>query len=136
MLVSGMLFHATQAAAACSVLNSTTPRVREIVGQQGGWPISNAKCEFLKKNNLYLNVKAESTVLAGSSVGWAVVSLVSEDNVASDETHSSTYVNSSVASMDRANQLTITALKDAINGLDFEKAAGEITAYRKSMKKS
>ena len=120
-------------ASACTVRNVTSENTREIVTQHGGWPISDAKCDLLNKNNLMIMVTTRATVLAGTSVGWAVVMLTDKNHVISDEERSSTYVNSAAQpSMDLANGLAYSALTDAIEGLNFEKAINELKARQKA----
>ena len=125
----------TNSALACSVPNNTSPQTREMVSQQGGWPISDAKCDFLNKNGLSIFVTTRATVLSGVTVGWADVMLIDNNNVVSDQEQGSTTVNSAAQpSMDLAQQLAYSSLKTAINALDFEKAASEIRKYQKSAK--
>lgn len=114
--------------------NSASEKTRELVKQQGGWPISDAKCNFLNKNNLHLDVTLGRTVLSGISVGWAVVSLADRNKTTSDQHSTGTYVDRTEASMNIADELAFTALQDAIKELDFEKAAKEIAAYKKAAK--
>lgn len=118
-------------AQACIVMNSSSPDVRETVDQLGGWPITDAKCEFLKKRNLYLAVSATKTVLNGTSVGWASIRLLNKDNVSSDASMRSTHVHSE-ASMNVAEKMMYEALRDSIARLDFEVAANEVAKYEKA----
>jgi hypothetical protein len=121
-------------AQACSVPNSTTDDVRALVNEKGGWPISDAQCAILNKQNLLVNVSGTATVLSNASVGWALVTLVDPNNIVSDAQRSSTYVNSSSASMDVAKGLLYSSIKDAIKGLDFSVAAKQIADQKAKLK--
>jgi hypothetical protein len=119
---------------ACTVPASLTPDTNELIKWNNGWPISDAKCEFLVKNNLLLDVTTTQTVLSGASVGWASVRLVDKNNVASNQVKSQTYVDSAKPGMDVAASLVISSQRDAIEWLDFEQAAGEIAGHAKAAK--
>lgn len=119
-----------QASQACTFKTSDTEDVREIVRQRGGYPISDAQCNFLNQRDLALSVLGDATVLNGVSVSWVSVRLTKlGTGVVSSVFRYTTSVNTSVASQDKANDMFYEALGDTIRNLDFAKAAGEVDAY-------
>lgn len=127
---------AASSAHACSVPNSTTEDVRDVVVRHGGWPISDAHCDFLNKQHLDLSIDAHFTVLDGASVSWVVVHLLDPDtNIVSDRLRERTSVNRSVASMDRAESDFYEALTAALREFEYDVAANEVKAYRAKVRK-
>ena len=121
----------SSAHAECTFNNQTSDDIRATVVAAGGWPINDAKCAVLNAKKLSLSVSGQATVLDGVSVGWVTVMLTDTAlNIRSDQTQKSTYVNTKRASMDLAKEIQYDAIRDAINGLDFDKAAREVDAYR------
>lgn len=119
------------AQAGCTLNDQTSDDIRATVVAAGGWPINDAKCALLNAKKLSLSVSGQATVLDGISVGWVTVMLTDTAlNIRSDQTQKSTYVNTKRASMDLAKEIQYDAIRDAINGLDFDKAAREVDAYR------
>lgn len=133
--IAALLMAAAGSAMACSVPNASGPTLQQVVKQHGGWPISDEKCEFLNRRHLYMFVAGDSTVLSGASVGWVSVRLGDVNNVISDKSYSSTHVNSSQASQDVADDLLYNAIRDAIDGLDFDGAATQVNAYQRKAAK-
>ncbi|XLZ69997.1 hypothetical protein ABT364_26255 [Massilia sp. SR12] len=118
-------------ASACKLNTFDTPLVREVVQQHGGWPISDEKCAVLNKYNLALFVSGQATVLSNTSIAWTEVKLTLPGlNIVSDKSQTSTYVNTSNASIATARDILYEAIRDAIVGLDFEGAAMEIRQYQ------
>lgn len=119
------------AQAGCTFNTSTVESIREVVTAAGGWPISDAQCAVLNAKKLSLLVSGDATVLDGVSVAWAAVSLIdSSSRVKADAGRTSTYVNTKKASIDVANEMLVSAVKDSLAQLDFNKAAAEIEAYK------
>lgn len=119
-----------QASQACDFKTTDTEYVREIVRQHGGYPLSDAQCNFLNQRDLALKVLGDATVLKGVSVSWVGVQLTKPGTgVVSNAFRSTTAINASVASQDMANDMFYDALTEAIRNLDFAKAAGEVDAY-------
>lgn len=114
------------ASAACNFKTSDTEYTRNIIRQNGGYPISDAQCALLNKHKLRLQVTTDASVLAGASVAWASVRLLNENNRVSDASGSSTYVNTQVTSSNKADELLYLAIRDAITSLDFDKAIGQV----------
>lgn len=115
---------------ACSFKTSDTENIREIVRQRGGYPISDDVCNFLNQRGLGLNVTADSTVLAGVSVAWVIISLTKlGTGVVSDTYRSSTKVNTKTASQNFADDMLYESIKESVQAFDFVKAANEVTAY-------
>lgn len=119
------------AQAVCNFTNQTDNSIRAVVAAGGGWPVSDQKCAILNARNLILVVDSHATVLDGASVAWVDVMLMDKNlNIRSDLYQVSTYVNTKQAGMDVAKNMQYDAIKDAVNGLDFDKAAREIDGYR------
>lgn len=125
---------AAGAQAACALPHASTPMVRAAVEKAGAWPISDEKCNFLRANNLYVQVSGMATVLSGVSVGWAEVAIVDQNNIRSDKSHASTKVDKTSASIDVANKLMVAAIRESIQGLDFQLAAREVAEYKRKVK--
>ena len=87
-------------------------------------------CAFLNKNRLSLEVLGESQVLAGVSIGWAVVGIVDRDsNKRLNSRQYNTLANkepSSPISM----RLLATAVNNGIRQIDLNLAAKELAASR------
>jgi hypothetical protein len=121
---------------ACSFKTSDTPEIREIVRKNGGYPISDAHCNFINQRNLALSVDGHATVLAGVSVAWVNVTLAKlSTGIKADRTRHVTQVNTHVASQDTADGLLYDALRNAIEDLEYEIAANEISRYMAKNKK-
>lgn len=119
------------AQAGCNFTHQADDDIRAIVAAGGGWPVSDQKCAILNAKNLVLVVDNHATVLDGVSVAWVDVMLMDKNlNIRSNLYQVSTYVNAKRASMDVAKDMQYNAVKDAVNGLDFDKAAREIDGYR------
>jgi hypothetical protein len=122
------------AANACTFRTVASDRLKEVVTQHGGWPVSDELCAFLNSRKLSLMSDEKTTVLAGVSVGVVIVRLSDANNVVSDTVSNSIYINTGVASMDKADELTYLAVTDAIKGFNVEKAAAEVAKYAKAAK--
>lgn len=133
--IAALLMAAAGSALACSVPNASSTSMQQVIKQHGGWPISDEKCDFLNRHHLYMFVSGDSTVLSGASVGWVSVRLGDVNNVTSDKSYSSTHVNSSQASQDVADDLLYNAVRDAIDGLDFDAAAAQVSSYQRKAAK-
>lgn len=119
------------AQAGCTFTHQADADIRAIVAAGGGWPVSDEKCAILNAKNLVLVIDNHATVLDGVSVAWVDVMLMDKNlNIRSNLYQVSTYVNAKKASMDVAKDMQYNAVKDAVNGLDFDKAAREIDGYR------
>lgn len=129
ILVAGFLV-LSSSSYACSFSTNDAPNVREVVRQRNGYPVSDEVCDFLNRRGLALNVSGKATVLAGVSVAWAEISLTKNGTgVVSDTMRNSTQVNASVASQDKADDMLYIAIKEAVQGFQFQKAANEVQAY-------
>lgn len=131
LILSAILLATVTSSYACTISERTTPDVRAIVVSNGGWPISDKNCALLNSNNMKLNVSAEATVLSNTSIGWSLVKISDKkNNIFSETNQYSTQANSSIASMDKANELMYLSIKNAIDTFDFQKAIQEVKAYR------
>lgn len=113
-------------AQACSFQTSDSEYTRNVIRKNGGYPIADDKCALINKNNLRLQVTTDAAVIAGVSVAWAVVRLMSQSGRVSSELGSSTYINSQIADTNKADELLVLAIKDAINSLNFSKAIQQV----------
>jgi hypothetical protein len=116
--------------AGCEVPYAASGDVLAAISARGGWPISDEKCAFLNAEKLKLHVTANSTMLLDASIGWASVQLVDENNVVSDAEGAGTSINSSFASVDKADDLMRNAIEIAIDRLDFRLAAKQLKTYQ------
>ncbi|WP_167310264.1 hypothetical protein [Achromobacter arsenitoxydans] len=124
------------AAAACNFQMSATPLIRQVVKANGGTPMSDAQCAKLTKNNLRLHMNGEATVLAGVSVGWAIVTVSDKKtNLVSTEVSLNTVVNAKSASIDTAEKLLYSALENAIRDLDIDKANNALKVLAQDSRK-
>ncbi|WP_027793612.1 hypothetical protein [Paraburkholderia acidipaludis] len=106
-------------------------RLRSIVAENGGFPVSDEQCSILQKNHLAISVDGAATVLGGVNIGWAAVHLQdSRSNIISDKTGSATNINKDEGSQDTANVQFYKSLVSAINALDWNAASQEVTRYR------
>ncbi len=118
-------------AQACVVDNAMPDRLRSIVTENGGFPVSDEQCAILKRNHLAVAVEGDATVLGGVNIGWAVVRLQDfKSNIVSDKSASSTNINKEEGSQDTANVQFYKALSSAINELDWNAAAQDVARYR------
>lgn len=130
-LVCACAFVLCSSSLACSFTSSESPKTRQIVEANGGYPISDTQCKFMNDNRVLLRVQGEAAVVTGGSVGWASVTLEDESNgITSKLSGRGTYVNVRDAAEPVANRLFISALKGAVSTLDFEAAVQEIDAQR------
>jgi hypothetical protein len=127
LLLAGCVLLSLQSVAnACNFKTSDSEYTRNVIRQNGGYPISDKSCALLNKHGLRLQVTTDASVLAGASVGWASVRVLNQDNKVSNESGSSTYVNTQVASTNKADELLYLAIRDAIDSLDFNKAISQV----------
>jgi len=118
----------------CSVPESTTDDLRQIVIQNGGYPISDAQCAMLNGHHLRLYVEGAATVLDGVNVAWAHVSVVNPDRVIASKSGVATRINTKqTPSQTVANQLFYEALESAINSLDWKGATAQFAASGKAL---
>lgn len=84
---------------------------------------------MLNEHGIYLNVSAQAIGLSGQNVGSAVI-VAWEDGVVSNEKGLSTSAYSGGAgSQDVANDMMVTAIRDAVKRLDFAKAIQELETW-------
>jgi hypothetical protein len=116
---------------ACTVDNAMPDRLRSIVAENGGFPISDEQCAILRKNHLAISVDGAATVLGGVNIGWAVVRLQDlKSNIVSDKSGASTTINKDEGSQDTANVQFYKSLTSAVSELDWNAASQEVTRYR------
>lgn len=122
-------------ASACRFETADSNTVRDVVRPKGGYPITETQCLLLNKNGLALAVDGYASVLRGVSVAWARVTLVDlKTQVTSTLWRGSTQVNAADASQDTADGLLYDAVRNSINGLEFEAAIADVNASRAKAK--
>jgi hypothetical protein len=133
IFVSGILNHGT-AQAECDVLPLTsTPEVNAIVQEKmstGWFPLTEARCKFLKERKLRLHVSSHSLIHAGVTTAWVSLRLARKDGLLSEASTLSTQLETGGASSVLAGQLVIKALEATILNLPYEKAARELAGQR------
>ncbi|EHK64763.1 hypothetical protein KYC_18170 [Achromobacter arsenitoxydans SY8] len=81
-------------------------------------------------------MNGEATVLAGVSVGWAIVTVSDKKtNLVSTEVSLNTVVNAKSASIDTAEKLLYSALENAIRDLDIDKANNALKVLAQDSRK-
>lgn len=99
--------------------------------KNGGYPVSDEKCELLNKAGMTLQIDASASVVVGVNVGTASVR-IAKDGVVSSDFGRSISVNTGLGSQDVADERMLIALKDAVESLDFDKGIKQVkerTAY-------
>jgi len=121
-------------AQACGISRSTSSDLIVKLLKDNGWNGSkfDTVCAKLNRANAALVIDGDATVLAGASVGWAVLMLKDKDsNIAtSDYSSKTTSVNTNRASMDVAENLLYSALNNALDNYDVDKAIDALDAAR------
>lgn len=132
LVVCGVVSFLASGAYACQVPNSIDDSLRHIIMQDGGFPVTDEQCAFLRRNHLLLDVDGSADVLAGVNVGWAAVRLSdAKTKIISDAEGVGTNVNAGgVGSQDTADAQFVAALKTAIERLDWDKAAAQVAHYK------
>jgi hypothetical protein len=97
---------------------------------KGGWPISDARCEYLHKHNLQLHVTGDAKVLSGVSLGWVSLRLSRNDILVSGEYMTTTQVDSAEVNSTRAEHLLYMAIENSINKMDFEGATKNLAGLQ------
>jgi len=117
---------------ACTAFSSVeVPQVRDVAIANGGYEISDIQCQLLQRKGLVLQVIGYSKVLSGTAVSWAEVRLKDPAiGTVSDLAGLSTFANSANGTQAFADQLLLTAIKEAIGRLNFDVAAAQIDNYR------
>lgn len=120
---------------ACEFSTNDSEKIRKIVKDNGGYPVSDKVCEILNKNGMSLQVSGNAAVLDGANVSYAQVRLW-KNGVVSDESAYSMKVNASGrGSQDTANDQMIDALRAAIQELNYIKAINEVNVYTAKLTK-
>lgn len=136
LLTTGFLTF-SNAAQACTnnVEYAANAEVLDVVKQQGAWPISLEKCNFLRKNNLKLHVKGLAGVADKVSLAWVVVSVASSENIVSTQAVHNTSFDARIVSTSHAQGLLYQGLRTALQDLDVKRAAEEIATSRAMIRK-
>ena len=121
-------------AQACSISRSTSSDQIVRILKENGWNSNNfdTVCAKLNRANAAILIDGDATVLAGASVGWAVLMLKDKDSnvTTSDFSSKTTSMNTSRASMDVAESLLYSALNNALDHYDVDKAIEALDAAR------
>jgi len=134
LLVAAVVGLSAAPAFSCSLMDSTTEALRNIINQQGGYPVTDEQCAMLNAHHLRIHVDGDALVLDGVNVAWADVSVVNADHVIATKSGVSTRINrKAVASQTVADKLFVEALAQAVNSLDWNAATGQFAASGKSL---
>ncbi|BCZ85466.1 hypothetical protein PTKU64_91410 (plasmid) [Paraburkholderia terrae] len=134
LLVAAVAGLTAAPAFSCSLMDSTTDTLRNIINQQGGYPISDEQCAMLNAHRLRIHVDGDAVVLDGVNVAWADVTVVNADHVIATKSGVSTRINrSATPSQTVANQLFFEALEHAVRSLDWNAATGQFSSSGKSL---
>jgi hypothetical protein len=120
---------AASSSQACTFKTADSDFEREIVRQHGGYPISDAACNFLNQQGLALAIRGDATVLGGRSIAWVNVSLTKLGTGVTSDTYRYLTRTGNRASQDAAEDLFYGALTEAIGAFEFSKAANEVNRY-------
>lgn len=120
--------------AACpSVPFHSNNSIEAVVNAHGGWPLTEAQCDLLNRNNLAINVIGSANVVDGVSIGWAVMTLIDEKtNITSDASHYAFRINKRDASDNVANNLLYKAIETDLEHFNWDKAVRQINHFRAS----
>jgi hypothetical protein len=118
--------------AACpSVPFHSNNNIEAVVNAHGGWPLTEAQCDLLNRNNVAINVIGSANVVDGVSIGWAVISLIDEKtNITSDASHYSFRINKRDAGDNVASNLLYKAIEIDLAHFDWDKAVRQINHFR------
>ncbi|AUT75507.1 hypothetical protein C2L64_44790 [Paraburkholderia hospita] len=134
LLVAAIASLSAAPAFSCSLQDITTEPLRNIINQQGGYPISDEQCAMLNAHYLRIHVDGDAVVLDGVNMAWADVSVMNADHVISTKSGVSTRINrKATPSQTVANQLFYEALQHAVNSLDWTAATGQFSSSGKSL---
>jgi len=134
LLVAAIAGLSTAPVFSCSLQDITTEPLRNIINQQGGYPVSDVQCAMLNAHRLRIRVEGDAVVLDGVNMGWADVSVMNAEHVISTKSGVSTRINRKVTpSQTVANQLFYEALQHAVNSLDWNAATGQFSSSGKSL---
>jgi len=134
LLVAAIAGLSTAPVFSCSLQDITTEPLRNIINQQGGYPVSDEQCAMLNAHRLRIRVEGDAVVLDGVNMGWADVSVMNAEHVISTKSGVSTRINRKVTpSQTVANQLFYEALQHAVNSLDWNAATGQFSSSGKSL---
>ncbi|MEX3937514.1 hypothetical protein AB4Y32_38270 [Paraburkholderia phymatum] len=134
LLVAAIAGLSAAPAFSCSLQDITTEPLRNIINQQGGYPISDEQCAMLNAHHLRIHVDGDAVVLDGVNLAWADVSVMNADHVISTNSGISTRINrKATPSQTVANQLFYAALQHAVNSLDWNAATGQFSSSGKSL---
>ncbi|MEX3969796.1 hypothetical protein [Paraburkholderia caribensis] len=134
LLVAAIAGLSTAPVFSCSLQDITTEPLRNIIIQQGGYPVSDEQCAMLNAHRLRIRVEGDAVVLDGVNIGWADVSVMNAEHVISTKSGVSTRINRKVTpSQTVANQLFYEALQHAVNSLDWNAATGQFSSSGKSL---
>lgn len=118
--------------AACpSVPFQSNNSIEAVVNAHGGWPLTEAQCDLLNRNNVAIKVIGSANVVDGVSLGWAVVMLIDEKmNITSNATHYAYRINKRDASDNVANNLLYKAIETDLENFNWDNAMRQINHFR------
>lgn len=131
LLALALSFEAQSCTFSYDTANTT---ITKVIKKSGGFDLKkfDTICPALNKANASLVLSGHATVLAGASIGWVSVRLKDKNShVMNAATSSSTYANTSEASMDLAESLLYNAINDAIDSYDLEDAIEGLNKARR-----
>lgn len=128
---------ASLAGHACTVFYSTSSSDVAKAIEQAGWGFDNyaAVCERLRKAGASLEVQGMATVLHNRSVAWAAVGLKDKDmKVYTNDFGGLSTNTNDFASIDKANQMLMESINQAVNKMDIGKAIQSLNESRQQAK--
>ncbi len=128
LIPTALILMACHANAACSINNSMPDDVKTVIADHGGIPISDADCQLVNTNHLYLDVHGDFFAGSKAAVGWALVELEDVNNIRSDTSAQSTHFSDRLGD-GAARDAEFAAISNSIKTLDFTKAIKQIRSY-------
>lgn len=122
--------------AECKIVSYTHGALKEAIHAKGWqFPKYDEVCKKLSKANATVAVQWDATVLSGVSAAWVSVFATGgvSDLSTTDESRSTTVVDATIASQDHADELAYSALMNAMNGWEVDKAIAKLNEARKKM---
>lgn len=126
-------------AQACDVSFNTASQVVSKVLRANGWGFQNYEkvCAKLKKANVALVINGEAAVLNGTSIAWATANLKDLNTMVFTNEYGgvSTRYNTH-ASAETAESILPTAINEAVNSMDIDKAIQSLNESRNKVRQA
>ncbi|CAD6560166.1 hypothetical protein LMG27952_07059 [Paraburkholderia hiiakae] len=137
ILLSALIFAVAQSVKAECTINSIYQGLPAKVLQENGWNFQNYNivCEKLRRANASVVINGTASVLTGTSLGWATLSVADKKTgLGISDYYSANTETNTYASQDKAEELLYVAINTAANNWkDLDSALAILDEKRRKL---